>query len=335
VSNVIEPLFGILGDVRSRRALILGGGLLFTAELIITAISGSFPVLLAAFVLLAPASGAFVGLSQAALIDAAPERCEQNMARWTLAGSVGNAAGTLLLAGAAASGLGWRALFVGMAGLSLLLVANAWRFSFPTPSRDAERPERATLRDGARDALRALKRREVLRWLVLLEFADLTWDVLRGFLALYFVDVVQVSGSEAALAVLVWTCVGLPGDVLLIPMLERVSGVRYLRWSVRAVLLLFPAFLLAPGFGLKLVVLGLLGFANAGWYSILKARLYSAMPGQSGAVLALSNVFGIASGLVPLALGAFAGRYGLGPTMWLLLAGPLALLIGLAGAGRK
>jgi FSR family fosmidomycin resistance protein-like MFS transporter len=94
-------------------------------------------------------------------------------------------------------------------------------------------------------------------------------------------------------------------------------------------MLLFPALLLAEGFATKLVLLGLLGLANAGWYAVLKAKLYEELPGRSGTVLAVANIYGLAGGLVPLALGAFAERYGLAPMMWLLAAGPVALLVGL------
>ena len=329
VANLIEPIFGILGDTWNRRALILGGGVCFAAALLFTAVSPNFALLLTALVLFSPASGAFVGLSQAALMDADPSRHQQNMARWTLAGSIGNVIGPAALGGALMIGAAWQELFGLMFVLTLLLLAVVWRFPFATPSAGEARDERRGVRDGIRDAIHALRRREVLRWLVLLEFADLTWDVLRGFLALYFVDVVGTSETQAALAVIVWTGVGLPGDVLLIPLLERVRGLSYLKCSALAVLFLFPAFLLAGDVTLKLALLGLLGFANAGWYSILKAQLYSEMPGQSGTVMALGNVFGLVSGLVPLALGVVAERYGLQVTMWLLLIGPLVVLIGL------
>ena len=126
-----------------------------------------------------------------------------------------------------------------------------------------------------------------------------------------------------------WTAVGLAGDFLLIPLLERVAGLRYLRWSAAAELLLFPAFLLVPNLWPKLVVLGLLGLFNAGWYSILTAQLYDTMPGQSGAVLAVSNIFGLIGGLIPVGLGLVAERLDLAVTMWLLLLGPVALLLGL------
>jgi FSR family fosmidomycin resistance protein-like MFS transporter len=333
LANFIEPVLAILADVWRRRAIILGGGVAFTLSALAVGFSDSFLFLLVVCVVFNPASGAFVGLSQAALMDAEPERREQNMARWTLAGSLGNAVGPLMLGAAVAYGVGWRALFIGMAGLSLLTLALAWRLPFPTPA--ATEDEGASFRKSAREAARALKRREVWRWLVLLRCGDLTADVLYGFLALYFVDVVGASEAQAALAVVVWTCVGLPGDVLLLPVLERVNGLRYLRWSTACVLLLFPAMLLAPTLWAKLVLLGALGLANAGWYSILQAQLYAEFPKRSGTALALGNVFDLVGDLLPLALGMFAQRHGLGAMMWLLLLGPAGLLLGLLTAPEK
>ncbi|MDT5296011.1 MAG: transporter, family, fosmidomycin resistance protein [Acidobacteriota bacterium] len=97
VGNLIEPFYGIPGDVWKRRTLILGGGLVFAAAGLLVGLSGGFTALLVATTLFNPASDAFVGLSQAALMDAVPERRVQNMARWALFGSVGNAVGPLLL----------------------------------------------------------------------------------------------------------------------------------------------------------------------------------------------------------------------------------------------
>jgi FSR family fosmidomycin resistance protein-like MFS transporter len=124
-------------------------------------------------------------------------------------------------------------------------------------------------------------------------------------------------------------CVGLAGDFLVLPVLERVRGLRYLRVSTSFVLVLFPTLLLVEGFALKVVLLGLLGIANAGWYAILKAKLYEELPGRSGTAMTLGNIFGLVGDLFPLELGAFAQRYGLASMMWLLALGPLGLLAGL------
>jgi FSR family fosmidomycin resistance protein-like MFS transporter len=327
IASLIEPAIGILGDVWKRRVLVLGGGVAFALGLLLVGLSQSFGLLLAAFILLYPASGAFVSLSQAALMDRDPSRHEHNMARWTLAGSLGVVLGPLALGVAVGVGLGWQGAFLTLALLTLVALAAACRFPFPNGVQDED--ERIGFRDGLRQALAALKRREVQRWLILLQFSDLMLDILLGYLALYFVDVVGVGETEAGIAVAVWTGIGLIGDVLLIPLLERVRGLTYLRFSAALVLVLFPAFLLAEGMILKLAILGLLGFFNSGWYSILQGQLYSAMPGQSGAVLAVNNIVGLVGSLVPLAIGLAAQQFGLGAAIWLLLLGPIALLVGL------
>jgi len=342
-SNVIEPFLGILGDVWKRRVLILGGGVMFALAVLLSALSQSFIALLVAFILFYPASGAFVSLSQAALMDTDPARHEHNMARWTFAGSLGVVAGSLALGAATAVGLGWRGLFGLLAAFSVIALAAAWRFpshayqhtsalASQDPLSDPPSPI-SNLRIGFANALRALRRGEVLRWLTLLMFSDLMLDVLLGFLALYMVDVVNVTPAQAGLAVAVWTSLGLAGDFLLIPLLERVRGLSYLRVSAVIEFVLFTLFLLMPGFGFKLALLGLLGLFNAGWYSILQGQLYSSMPGQSGTVVALGNIFGWLSGFVPLVLGWVAQAFDLRVTMWLLLLGPVVLMVGLPRPG--
>ncbi|HEY9642239.1 MAG TPA: MFS transporter [Coleofasciculaceae cyanobacterium] len=328
IASLIEPILGIWGDMGQRRGLILGGGVAFAIALLLIALSDGFPVLLAAFVLLYPASGSFVALSQATLMDIEPTRHEQNMARWALAGSLGNVIGPLILAGAIASDDSWRGAFFILAVLTAGLLALLWRYPI-TPASASENAPHQSLQDGIRQAIAALKQLTVLRWLTLLQFADLMLDVLHGFVALYFVDVVGASNTQASLAIAVWLGFGLLGDFLLIPLLERVPGLRYLRVSALLVLGLYPALLVVPDISGKLVILACLGLLNAGWYSILKGQLYTAMPGQSGTVMALSNVFGLVGGLMPLALGCLAQQVGLQPAMWVLLAAPLALLIGL------
>jgi MFS transporter, FSR family, fosmidomycin resistance protein len=176
-------------------------------------------------------------------------------------------------------------------------------------------------------AFAALRRRDVLRWLALLEAADLLLDVFHGYLALYFVDVAETSAGVAALAVAVWTGAGLVGDWALLWVLRHMSGRRYLRASAIAALAVYPAFLLLPGYGAKLALAAVLGLLNSGWYAIPKAGLYESLPGRSGTAVAVGGVAGIAGAAVPLALGLLAGAAGLAPTMWALLLAPVALLV--------
>ena len=329
-SSLIEPVIGILGDVWRRRILILGGGVAFALALVMMAMSHGFPVLITSFILLYPASGAFVTLSQATLMDTNPDRREQNMVRWTLAGSVGVVAGPIALGVATTLELGWRRLFLIFAGLTLIPLAAAYRFRL-TSEQHTPQENDSGLRAGIVDALRAMRRVEVLRWLALLECSDLMLDVLMGFLALYFVDVAGMTPAQAGVAVAVWSGVGLLGTILMIPLLERVRGLRYLRLSAGITLVLFPAFLLIPNIWAKIALGGLLSLVNAGWYSVLQAQLYGTMPGRSGTVMTLDNVFGIVGDLIPMGLGLIAEQFDLTVTMWLLLAGPIALLVGVTG----
>ena len=329
VSAVIEPFLGILGDVWKRRLLILGGGIFFALACLLTGLSTGFAILLIALCLFYPSSGAFVSLSQAAMMDSEPARHEHNMARWTFAGSLGVVVGPLLLSGMAFIGFGWRGVFIALAALTVLVLFFVWRRVPNAPGNVAALPRFPDLWSGVKGALTALRRREVLRWLVLLQFSDLMLDVLLGFLALYFVDVTGLTAGQAALGIAVWSGLGLLGDFLLIPLLEKVRGLDYLRLSVVLELLLFPAFLLVHNLAIKFVLLGLLGFFNSGWYAILKGRLYSSMPGKSGTVMTLDNISGLFGRLLPFGIGLAAQLFGLRLAMWLLLLGPIVLLVGL------
>ncbi|MBM3124533.1 MAG: MFS transporter [Chloroflexi bacterium] len=329
LANFLEPLIFLLGDVWKRRTIILVGGCLFAFSLILTGTSQTFMIFLLSYILYHPASGAFVSLSQASLMDADPERREQNMARWTFAGSVGVVAGPILLGGAAYLGFGWRGLFIGLALISLVILAMARkRISMAEISPSEGLILTKFLKQFSKVGS-ALRQKHVLRWLVLLEFSDLMLDVLYGFLPLYFVDVLNFTPAQAAFSVAIWSGVGLLGDYLLIPLLERVRGLDYLRFSVWVELILFPIFLTVSVDWFRLVLLGLMGFFNSGWYAILKAKLFDALPDSSGTALALDNVSGFIGKLIPFGIGVAAQNFGLGPSMWLLLAGPIALLVGL------
>ena len=67
--SVAGVALGIHGDVWKRRVIIICGGLLFVASLLLVSGSVSFAMLMAGLLIFNPASGAFVGLSQATLMD--------------------------------------------------------------------------------------------------------------------------------------------------------------------------------------------------------------------------------------------------------------------------
>jgi FSR family fosmidomycin resistance protein-like MFS transporter len=329
LANFIEPFLFTLADAWKRRLVILIGGIFFTISLGFTGISYSYLFLLSSYILFHPSSGAFVSLSQASLMDQQPDRREQNMARWTFAGSLGVFIGPILLSAAAYIGFGWRGIFLSLALLSTFVLVYAWNKIPNDKPHPVSFPHVRDILDQFILTFKALRNWTVVRWLILLEFSDLMLDVLYAFLPLYFVDVAHFTPVQAALSVAVWTGVGLLGDFLLIPLVERMNGLDYLRISVMVELVLFPIFLLSSQIWLKLVMIGLMGFFNSGWYAILKANLFEAMHGQSGAVLTLDNVSGLFGKLIPFGIGLAAQAFGIGLAMWILLAGPIVLFFGL------
>ncbi|MBI3162269.1 MAG: hypothetical protein HYZ23_07150 [Chloroflexi bacterium] len=102
-----------------------------------------------------------------------------------------------------------------------------------------------------------------------------------------------------------------------------------MRLTAAAQLIFFPLFLLIPGFIPKLAVIILVNFANTGWYPILQGRLYSSLPGQSASILAIGAVTTPLAKFFPFFIGFLADQFGLQTAMWILLLGPIALLIGL------
>ncbi len=317
---------------------MLGGGIVFILSLLAVAGARSFIVLLVAFTVFYPASGAFVSLTQAELMEAWPDRQAQIMARWDLAGSAGAVAGPLLLTAVLAAGGGWRVAYLVLAALALA----AWlgtcgfephpvRVAGPTADRDPE-PGVAWM-TRAREVLAALRDWSAVRWALLTVVADLLVDVLTGFLALYLVDVAHLRPAVAALAIAIRLGAGLAGDAALVLVLDRVADVTVLRVSAVAAALLYPGFLLVPGPAAKVIILAVLSAATAPWYPLLQARLYGSLPGRSPVAVTLSSAAGLVGGLGPLAVGLSAEAFGLSWALAVLVVVPVAVLAGSARAG--
>jgi MFS transporter, FSR family, fosmidomycin resistance protein len=89
---------------------------------------------------------------------------------------------------------------------------------------------------------------------------------------------------------------------------------------------LFIGFLLVDDAGAKLLLVAGIALVDAGWYSVLQARLYGALDGKSGLVLTVGALFPL-NVLLPLGIALLAERWGLETALWPLLAAPLALLL--------
>lgn len=328
---ILEPVLVLLIDSPWRRRLFLAGGVAFALALAGLAASWSFVALLVSLAIAAPASGVFLGVAQASLMEHEAGRREHAMARWAFVGSLGQLVGPLAIAAAIALGAGWRPVMLAISLLALLALFGARRATAGDHGETGELDLAASFVA----ALEAVRRWRVLRWLVMLQFSDLLLDVLYGYLALYFVDVAGASESSAGIAIAIWTAGGLGGEALLVWMSTRVDGLRSLRWSAVAAAVLFGLFLVTPGYWPKVALLVGVGLSTAGWYPILKARLYGELPGRGGIVLALDSLASGAGAIAPATIGLVAARAGLGVAMWLLLLGPLVILVGATSTSAR
>lgn len=347
VGGLLELPLGILaGQGPRRRAAVLGGGVIVVLTLLGVAAARSFVVLLGALIVFYPASGAFVSLTQAELMDAQPDRQAQVMARWDLAGSTGAVAGPLLLTAVLASGGGWRDAYLVLAGVAAVswlgiclrgplgMTAVASQVTGQERGAEAGGERRAGPGDEgwtarAREVAAAARDGGVLRWLMLLQVADLLVDVFTGFLGLYLVDVAHLSPGVAALGVAIRLGAALAGGAVLVGVLERAGDRTVLRASGVGAALLYPGFLLVPGVVAKLVILAGLSAATAPWYPLLQARLYGSLPGRSSVAVTLTSAAGLAGGLGPLAM---AEAFGLTWALAGLVVVPVAILLGSMGA---
>lgn len=336
VGSLIElPLGLVAGYGRRRNRLVLTGGIAFAGALAVTAFAHSFWVLLTGLVAFFPASGAFVTLTQAALMEAESGKHQQRMAAWNLAGSAGAVAGPLLLAGVLVAGGTWRTAYLLLAFAALattVVAAVGGPARLGAPSVFASTEQAGESDDGAdqlptlAQALGAIRDRRVARWLALLQVIDLLLDVLTGYIGIYLVDVAHASPALAAVGVAIRLAAGLAGDAIWVAASNRVSGRTALIATAVAACALYPAFLLLPWLGAKLAALAVLSVATACWYPVGQAELYGSLPGRSGIAVFASSAAGLVGAAGPLLVGLIAQRLGLSLALAGLAITPVAVL---------
>jgi FSR family fosmidomycin resistance protein-like MFS transporter len=331
LAGLVEPLILLFGDSRWRKSIMLGGGLVIAASLVVIASAQSFLPLLLASIVSYPASGAFVTLAQATLVDQNPERRSQMMARWSAAGSLGNLIGPLMMAAGFSLGLGWRWAFLALAvfGVLLVLASSRERFDSTQVHHEEAADELFKPAELISNLRRAFSNRQLLRWLLLLQLSDLLLDVFTSYQTLYLADVMGLSNVQVGLVLSGLMLAGLLSDLLLIPLLEHQPGRRLVRVSAAAACLVYPAMLLAPWPAVKIALTLAIPFTTLGWYPVLLGEAFASLPERSATVMATSSLFSTLGNILVLLVGWVALQAGLPTAMWLLLLGPLALVIGL------
>jgi FSR family fosmidomycin resistance protein-like MFS transporter len=64
-----------------------------------------------------------------------------------------------------------------------------------------------------------------------------------------------------------------------------------------------------------------------GWYEVLQGEAFAAVPGRSGTVMAINSVVGVLAGGISFLVGWVASQAGLPAAMWILLLGPISLVL--------
>lgn len=356
---VLEPIINVLSDHHSKRWWILGGLLSLIASFVLAGLTSAYLVLLLVFALYYPAVGTAIGLAEATLIDADPERSIETMTRWTLLASVGDILAPLLVTGLVSLHQGWSEICwlaaCLWAGLFLLTVARpfprqdalaggpAAQISREEPSdhaqQDLEKTEQVSGKSRVstwRTLGQAVRNPRLLRWGLLALIPTMVDEVLLGFVALYLRDVLHASETTICLILTGSLVSSLFGLTLLdrLPWLrETASQAPHRLLAGMAVVVLAGMLLLLTTHTIWLagLALGVIGLGAAGWYPIAQAQTYAQLPGHSSLVRAITGLGAPFDAALPAIVGFLAARFGLLAGLALLGSAPLLILLALIG----
>jgi predicted MFS family arabinose efflux permease len=318
--GILGNFFVVAADYVSRRLLASLGALAYALALIAFGCAQSLPVLLIAAFLWGAASDAFIHGCEVALVDLAEDQLPTVLARMHGWAAIGDLLGPLTLAGAAALGVGWRGVFLGLG--ALMVAYAAWlashRLTPPRPPQHAPRPLAGVLAI-ARD-------RRVLFLALVLGIFGLLDEPLAGFMIAYLERVRGFSPTVAAapvMGILVGGMAGYAGY-------ERVAGVRSPRRVALACAALMaatlPAAIFLPWLALQLVAALAFGAAASIFYTTLDAVVLGLRPGQAGATSAVVSTVGMVGIGFPALVGLAADAWGLAPAVGLYAVIPLIVL---------
>lgn len=334
-SLVLEPLINVFSDRGSKRRPVLAGTLLLAFGFGLIALAPDPAWLFLAMALIYPASGAAVGLAQAALIDISPDDAARTMTRWTISAGIGDLLGPAVVAAVLASGFGWRPLFWLAMGLWLGLAALLWHQRFPQVERAHGATSRTPWQEVRGNLRAALGKPLLLRWLAVTLLASLLDEIFLSFAGLYLSDAVGLAPSAVSLALGAGLAGSMLGLLVLDRLVSRVDPARLLRWASLVVLAGLTVLVAAHSGWEAAAALFVIGLSAASWYPVAKGEAYRMLPGRSGMVQALSVVLGTPVSLgVPPLIDFAAGWLGITAGLGLLSLAPILALL-LVPRGRR
>jgi MFS family permease len=325
---ILEPILNLLSDQSSsKRWWILGGLLGLACGFALAASAPNFIVLLAALALSYPAGGAAIGLSEAALIESAPDVGARSMTRWTVMATFGDLLSPLIVAVFVALGLGWSHL-CWLAVIAWIVAGLlVWPQKFPRPVAlldDSENSSDLSMLAGFRKALRDPI---LLRWAIILLVPTMLDEVLTGFAALYLHDVLHADQIVISSIIVVQMTGALLGLLIVDRLLGRIAPHRLLICLTVLSLIGVIVLLSIHSIVWAACALFVVDLGAAGLYPLAQAEAYACYPGRAGtvrAVIGLATPFEIAlPGLVGLVASHFGPLAGVG----LLGCAPLLILL--------
>ena len=329
---IFDPIINLLSDRGSKRYWILAGLLFFSATYVFAGIAPSYTLLVLAFILLAPASEAAIGLSQAALIDFYPNKSAWVMTRWVLLSGIGDVLAPLVIAGIATLHLGWTALcfFAAALWIGPAIIIGLQRFPhMKATEAENNEEEQNDLSPGLLAGLTiALRNPELLRWSALTVIPTMVDEMFLAFVALYLHDVLHASQVAIGLIIGIHIVGALLGLFILDRfLLHRFAARRLLIGLSFAVLLAMIVFLTIHTLPVATVALFVIGLCAANWYPLAKGEAYSILPGQTGTVRAVVSLFNILDVALPGLVGLVAGHFGILAGVSILGTAPILMLV--------
>jgi FSR family fosmidomycin resistance protein-like MFS transporter len=311
----------LLWAARRSRAKMVALGLFGMGSSLVAA--GFAPTLLTfalAFALFAPASGLACSLAQAALMDRAPERREQSMADWALAGTLGDLLAPFCIAGAVAFAGSHRAAYFIVGGGLMLLALPLARSELATST---EPPEAET---AAGSLKAALSNRALVLWLAGVSLCGLLDEIFAAYGALWLRDRFPDDPNVVVKALTAGTVGALLGLVLLRRLLARHSPRLLLAIGCAGSLVTGALWLQSGTSWEATFFMGAVGTFVAFHYPLAQAQAYRAAGDRTDLVAALSPAVTSVELLSPLLLGLIADHFGLGVALLALFTQPAGLL---------
>lgn len=312
ISMILEPLAALLSDIGSKRVWILVSMPCMALGYFLLGLAHDFWLALIALCILNTGGKLAIGLSQAALIDLAPQESTQAMTRWTLLGGVGDLLAPLLVPTMIGLAFGWTVLCWGAALLWLLasLVLSTQRFGGRNIQPQKQESKGVTLMENLREALTDPV---MIRWAVLSLVPSMVDEVFQSVITLYLHDVLHTSNVMISLLL---SC-AMVSSLLSLLILDRwrieqhVAPAHLLRWLAFLVLAGFLLLLTQQTLWLVGLALVLINMGAAGWYPISKAQAYARFPGRSGTVRAITSLGAPLEMSLPNVVGAIIGVWGI------------------------